>query len=260
MGFSISHLLLISLGINFVFYLLAMRLKTDVFTDITYSSAIGLLALIQFGNTAPFSLYSLLLLTAILAWGIRLGSYLFSRIRRIQADHRFDRIRNSPLRFGIFWLVQALTVWVILLPSLGIFGEQRTQAEPMQIHALETFSIALAIVGLLIESIADRQKYRHKNRFPDQFMRTGLWKYSRHPNYFGELLFWWGLSLPGLELFSGVEFLYYLGPLFLTLLLLFATGIPPMERAWKKKWGEDPDFQSYLERTSALFLLPPKKR
>ena len=256
MGFSILHLLAISLGINFVFYLLAMWLKTDVFTDITYSSAIGLLAIIQFWNTASASLYSLLLLAAILAWAIRLGSYLFSRIRRIKTDHRFDRIRNSPLRFGIFWMIQALTVWIVLLPSLGIFGAQTG----LPISGLEILSIALAIVGLLIESVADWQKYRHKNHFPKQFMNTGLWKYSRHPNYFGELLFWWGLSMPGLVMFSGVEFLYYLGPLFLTLLLLFATGIPPMERAWKQKWGEDPAFQSYLSRTSILFLLPPKKQ
>lgn len=249
------HLLFISLGINLVFYLLAMRLKTDVFTDITYSSAIGLLAIIQFWNTAPASVFSWLMLAAILAWAIRLGSYLFSRIRRIKIDHRFDRIRNSPLRFGIFWLIQGVTIWIILLPSLGIF-----RGTSAQISGLEMVSIALAVCGLLIESIADRQKYRHKNRFPERFMATGLWKYSRHPNYFGELLFWWALSVPGLTIFSGLEFLYYLGPLFLTLLLLFGTGIPPMERAWQKKWGDEPDFQSYVARTSALLPLPPKKQ
>jgi steroid 5-alpha reductase family enzyme len=258
MELTIFHMLLISLGINTIFFILASIFKTDAFTDITYASTVALLIIIQFILTPSISFYSIFLLVAVILWAIRLGSYLFVRIQKIKVDHRFDKMRNNPLRFGIFWFLQSITVWIILLPIFGLLRYESILGSST-ISAIQATSMGLFVIGFIIEIIADAQKYKFKNANPDAFMQTGLWKYSRHPNFFGELMVWWGLAIPGFAVFSGLEFLYFLGPVFLSVIILFGTGIPPLERSWKKKWGDNPEFQEYRRKTSLFFPAPPKR-
>lgn len=255
---NLLQMLLVSLAINGIFFIIAAFLRTDVFTDITYSLSFVLLAVMLFAASSGRNPVQLLTFSAVVVWGLRLGAYLFNRILHIKVDHRFDDKRDSFVRFGSFWLLQAITVWVVMLPVYGILSLSQV---PDLAPAFLLPGALMFALGLLIETMADMQKYRFKMNAEnkDKFMSTGIWKYSRHPNYFGEMLVWWGIALPGILLFDGVAWLYFLGPVFITLLLLFVSGIPLLEKSADKKWGNDEAYIRYKKTTSLLVPLPVRK-
>jgi len=255
---NVLQMLLLSLAINAAFFVIAALLHTDVFTDITYSLSFVVLTLALLVASPGLSPVQITTGAAVLVWGVRLGAYLFNRILHIKVDHRFDDKRDNFIRFGSFWLLQAITVWVVMLPVYGIVSKQPAPMVPAPFAAL---GLAVFVVGLVIESIADVQKYRFKlsTEGASTFMASGIWKYSRHPNYFGEILVWWGIALPGILVFRGAAWLYMLGPIFITCLLLFVSGIPLLEKSADKKWGGDPAYVAYKQRTSILIPLPGRK-
>lgn len=255
---SLVQLLLVSLLINGVFFLVAALLRTDVFTDITYSLSFVALAAIMLIFAPSPSLAAIVAASAVMLWAVRLGGYLFWRILHIKVDHRFDDKRGSFLKFGAFWLLQAVSAWVIMLPVYGFFASARAATLS---PALLVPGLAVFFAGFILEAVADAQKYAFKSK-PEskgEFMSSGVWKYSRHPNYFGEMLVWWGIALPGAFAFRGVELLYFLGPVYITLLLLFVSGIPLLEKEAERKWGDRADYREYKKRTSILVPLPAKK-
>lgn len=255
---SLLQTLAISLMINGAFFLVAAFLKTDAFTDITYSLSFILLTTITFMASGDRSPARILTALAVILWGLRLGGYLFYRILHIKVDHRFDDKRDSFVKFGSFWLLQAISVWVILLPAYGILTAGTARELPL---AALLPGAALFLAGLALETVADAQKYAFKSRTESrgEFMSTGVWRFSRHPNYFGEMLVWWGISLPGVFLFRGAALLFFVGPVYITLLLLFVSGIPLLEREADRKWGDRADYRDYKRRTSILVPLPRKK-
>jgi steroid 5-alpha reductase family enzyme len=247
----------ISIGINAVFFACAVLLRTDKVTDLSYSLSFVVLAVVLIFRGGHFSLLHVLAAVLICAWGIRLGAYLFSRILKTGVDHRFDDIRSRPLRFARFWALQALTVWVVMLPATRLFSLPGRDGLP----AAAIVGCALWVLGFILEVASDAQKSAFKrnpaNR--DQFISSGLWRYSRHPNYFGESLLWWGLFVAAVPDFTGWDFLTALGPLFLTLLLLFVSGVPLLEKSADKKHGAKPAYQEYKRRTSLFIPLPPRR-
>ncbi len=255
---TLLQMLLVSLAINGVFFIMAAFLRTDVFTDITYSLSFIVLAVMLWASSSGRSPVQLFSIAAVILWGLRLGSYLFNRILHIKVDHRFDDKRDNFVRFGSFWLLQAITVWVVLLPVYGIMSLDRI---PDLELAFLLPGVLMFVLGLVIETAADFQKYRFKMKEENKgkFMSSGIWKYSRHPNYFGEMLVWWGIALPGIVLFEGAAWLYFIGPVFITLLLLFVSGIPLLEKSADRKWGTDPAYVRYKKTTSLLVPLPVRK-
>jgi len=255
---TLLQMLLVSLAINGVFFIMAAFLRTDVFTDITYSLSFIVLAVMLWASSSGRSPVQLFSIAAVILWGLRLGSYLFNRILHIKVDHRFDDKRDNFVRFGSFWLLQAITVWVVLLPVYGIMSLDRI---PDLELAFLLPGVLMFVLGLVIETAADLQKYRFKMKEENKgkFMSSGIWKYSRHPNYFGEMLVWWGIALPGIVLFEGAAWLYFIGPVFITLLLLFVSGIPLLEKSADRKWGTDPAYVRYKKTTSLLVPLPVRK-
>jgi steroid 5-alpha reductase family enzyme len=248
-----------SILVNLFFFLIAFSLKTDKVTDLSYSLSFVLLAplLLLSGNKA-FSPQQLILALAIVIWGLRLGVYLFSRILITKTDDRFDDKRNNPSNLIRFWLLQTIAVWVIMLPfSLFLTLDFKILTS---FFTYTGFSIYL--IGLLIEAIADYQKFDFKKQDVNKgrWMDSGLWKYSRHPNYFGEILVWWGLFIVVIPFLSGIAYLTVLGPVFITLLLLFVSGIPLLEKSAEKKYGENKEYREYRDSTSLLVILPKKKR
>jgi len=188
---------------------------------------------------------------------VRLGGYLLTRILRIKVDHRFDEMRDKPLRFARFWLLQAISVAVIMLPVSYLVS--RDAVPGFGLWAIVGASIWF--VGLAIEAAADAQKsaFKAKEENRERFISSGLWKYSRHPNYFGEMLVWWGLFAYAVPFLDGASFAVVIGPVFITLLLLFVSGIPLLERSAEAKYGDDPLYRDYKRRTSVLVPLPPRR-
>jgi steroid 5-alpha reductase family enzyme len=246
---------LIALAVNAAFFAFAAARRTDVVTDLSYSLSFALLAIVLpfLGAGEPVQLAASLL---VLVWAVRLGGYLLRRILRMKVDHRFDEMRDNPLRFARFWLLQAISVAVIMLPVSYLLGQD---AAP----GLGLWAIAGAVIwllGLVIEAVADAQKSRFKAKSEnhDRFITRGLWRYSRHPNYFGEMLVWWGLFVFAVPFLHGAAFAVVVGPVFITLLLLFVSGIPLLERSAEAKYGDDVAYQEYKRRTSILVPLPPR--
>lgn len=246
----------VALAVNAAFFAIAATRRTDAVTDLSYSLSFAMLAIVLpfLGAHEPIQLAASLL---VLVWAARLGVYLFRRILRIKVDHRFDGMRDNPLRFARFWLLQALSVAVIMLPVSYLLG--RDTAPGFGLWALAGATIWA--VGLVIESVADAQKSAFKARDENRgrFVSSGLWRYSRHPNYFGEMLVWWGLFVYAVPFLDGAAFAVVIGPLFITLLLLFVSGIPLLERSADEKHGDDPAYREYKRATSILVPLPPRR-
>jgi steroid 5-alpha reductase family enzyme len=243
----------ISLALNAVFFAFAAIRKTDVVTDLSYSLSFAVLAVVVpfLGGREPLQLVSSLL---VVMWAVRLGGYLLRRILQIKVDHRFDEMRDNALRFARFWLLQAISVAVIMLPVTYLLG--RRVAPGFGPWAI--VGGAVWLVGLVVEAVADAQKsaFKGMSENRERFITSGLWRYSRHPNYFGEILVWWGLFAYAVPFLHGTAFAVVAGPVFITLLLLFVSGIPLLERSAQAKYGDDPTYREYKRRTSILLPLP----
>ena len=238
--------LLLAIGINVVIFIPAFVFQTDKLTDMSYSLTFILLVCIAFAlskMTSP----QIIITCMILIWALRLGLFLVIRIRRMGRDKRFDGIRESFGRFIRFWLLQGLSVWIISLPALFFITSE----------GIDVFMAGLAIwlAGIIIETTADIQKYQftHKSENKGRFIDVGLWAYSRHPNYFGEILCWIGVYVYAYPSLTLLENLFgAASPLFITILLLFVTGIPPLERYADRKWGKERAYKEYKRTTSVL--------
>lgn len=248
--------LLIAVAINVVGFLVAFKLKTDKLTDFSYALSfftINLTGLILSGN---FNLANTLVVSAITLWAIRLGSYLVIRIRKWGRDKRFDAIRENFFKFGQFWVLQGVTAWIVSLASL-IFIYQNDSSS---LNLISILGLIIFAKGLTVETFADLQLFKfslikkNKGKFIDQ----GLWRFSRHPNYLGEITVWTGLwifTLPVLNLTQSL--VAFISPLFIFLMIRFVSGVPKLEKSAKEKWGKDPAYQAYKKRTG--LLLPKLK-
>jgi steroid 5-alpha reductase family enzyme len=248
--------LAIAFGVNAAFFLIAALRKTDVVTDLSYSLSFAVLAL-ALPFTGARTTVQLVASLLVLVWAARLGLYLFRRILRMKVDHRFDQMRDEPLRFARFWLLQTLAVVVVMLPVSYLLGRPDAPGFGPWLIA----GTALWLVGLAIETVADAQKssFKERNSGPEPFITSGIWKYSRHPNYLGEILVWWALFLFAVPVLHGAAYAVVLGPLFITALLLFVSGIPLLERSADDKHGDNPAYREYKRRTSILVPLPPRR-
>ncbi|MTB51737.1 DUF1295 domain-containing protein [Lewinella sp. W8] len=235
--------LLFSLGANILMFLVAYVLQTDKLTDISYSLTFMLIGGYSFWQSEQTTV-DLVLLLLVLIWGLRLGSYLLYRIQRIGSDQRFDDIRVSFKSFFLFWLMQGLTCFVVMVPVLLA---HRTDGKTAQ--GLFWAFVALAVVGWVFEAVADAQKFRYKQRHPESFMDRGLWSFLQHPNYAGELLFWWSVGLASIVY---APWYALLGPLWISFIILRFSGISLLQEKWEEKYGDDPAFQAYRERTWKL--------
>lgn len=247
---------LIAIGINVLMFIPAYFLRTDKLTDISYAVTFVVVAVygILFGG---YTLPSLLIVLMVFLWAARLGGYLLIRIKKIKSDKRFDGMRESFWRFSRFWLLQGLTVWVVLLPSL-LFMQKSIE----EISAFAYIGVVIWLGGLLIETFADAQKFKFINDPSNKgkWIDSGLWKYSQHPNYFGEIMLWIGVyvfTIFGLNLAESL--IGALSPIYIIVLLIFVSGIPLLEKAATKRWGENKKYQAYKKRTSVLIPLPNKK-
>lgn len=248
--------LIISLAIQVVLFIPAFIFKTDKLTDFSYSLTFIILTLFLF-LTNNISTSKIILVSIVLIWAFRLGIFLFIRITKIKRDKRFDGVRESFTKFAQFWILQGIAVWVILIPSIFFLTQETILTK------LSYFGILIWATGFLIETISDAQKFsfmQGNSKNKSKWISTGLWKYSRHPNYFGEMLCWLGVYLFVVSgLTTSQALISIIGPLFIIFILLFGTGIPKLEQSADKKFGKIKEYQEYKRRTSLVILWSRKK-
>ena len=244
--------LLIALVLNLLVFLIAFKKQTDKLTDITYSlTFVVICCYMWYSNGASTDLYNVILLFMVAFWAIRLGSYLFFRVLIKGKDHRFDAFRHEFPRYIRFWILQGVSAWLIALPVLIALGKDAEAIANLEGHPLVMVGMIMWVVGFLIESIADRQKFKFRLNPNNngKFMNKGLFSVVRYPNYLGEMLVWIGVFLAVVPLLHGIEWISIISPLWVCTLLLFISGIPFLERSNKKRYAHLPEFQEYKSKT-----------
>ncbi|GMQ11488.1 hypothetical protein CsSME_00054115 [Camellia sinensis var. sinensis] len=259
-----SHFLaltaLVTVGYQFIFFLITALLKFDKVTDFAGSTNFIILAVLTVvlkgtWHFRQYYFFQVVLSLLVVIWGLRLGLFLLMRILQWGEDRRFDEMRGNFGKLAMFWTFQAVWVWTVSLPVTIVNASDRNPS----IQAQDIIGWIMWSIGIIIEATADQQKLNFKN-FPEnrgKWCSVGVWKYSRHPNYFGEILLWWGIFVASTPVLKGADWLVILGPLFLTLLLLFVSGIPLLEVSADKKFGNVAGYRVYKSTTSPLIPLPP---
>jgi len=233
----------------------AVRHNTEHFYDITGSvsfiGAIGAAAILA----QSLSLQGGLLLFMVVMWALRLGSFLFTRVTEVGEDQRFRKIKRSKLRFALVWTLQGL--WVSLTSSAALTA--LLVAKPIATLSpaasiVVWVGVAVWLIGFLTEVIADRQKatFRRNSANAGKFIQTGLWSRSRHPNYLGEIVLWIGVAITASPALEGAQWLVWVSPLFVYLLLTRLSGIPTLALRAQQRWGDDPDYLRYMDTTPRL--------
>ena len=254
---------------NFIFvlacvlglWLVSLKLRDVTFMDPFWAIGMVLVAAVTMAGTHGASARQSALLIVAAAWGLRLGGFLFWRWRHDGPDPRYVRlIEKAQQKQGMgfaraalmkVFLTQAPMLWLVSLPvQLG-----QIDTAPEQLGGLAAVGILVAAVGIVFESVGDWQlsRFRADAANKGKIMDRGLWRYTRHPNYFGDACVWWGLYLIAAETTTG---LYALpGPLLLTWTLIKWSGAATLERRMKRS---RPAYEAYIARTSGFLPWPPK--
>jgi steroid 5-alpha reductase family enzyme len=193
---------------------------------------------------------SLVVCTLIAIWAIRLGSFLFMRVKKDGKDRRFDEIKTKFFRYMFTWTLGG--AWVFITMAAGLAAI--TAVNQVALDVFFYVGVALWILGFGIEVIADRQKslYRRNPDNKDKFITEGLWSVSRHPNYFGEIVLWVGITVIALPTLIGWQYVTLISPIFVALLLIKISGVKLLEESGLKRWGDDPSYIKYVASTPSL--------
>jgi steroid 5-alpha reductase family enzyme len=255
----------VAVGIQLlVFALHGLPQRSEKFYDLSGSCTHLAVVLSGVLSAQPrsFSARQIVLALSSVVWMTRLGTFLYGRILKDGKDERFDKIKPVWLSFMGAWMLQAAWCVMIQLPVLLL----NSVSDTTPIGALDVVLMLAWFASFLIEATADVQKSEFRN-LPEnktKFITSGLWAYSRHPNYFGEILMWTThaaiCSYAALQL-PNSSFLHaaWISPLFTAFLLLCVSGVPMVEKAGMKKWGENKQYLDYVNRTSCVIPWFPSK-
>lgn len=218
----------------------------DLTGSVTYISVVTIGILLG----AAVDARAILLWALVVIWAIRLGTFLFRRIRRAGKDNRFDDIKPSFIRFLNAWTIQAL--WVTFTVGAALVAITTTNRRELDLFAF--IGLLVWLLGFGIEVVADAQKSRFSAKPENQgrFIQTGLWARSRHPNYFGEIVLWIGVAVIAWPILRGWQWVTLISPLFVALLLTRISGVPLLEKRADEKWGGQADYETYKRTTPVL--------
>ena len=254
LGFnSFKFLISMAVLIQFVIFLPSFLFQTEKFYDLTGSlTFISVTSIAYFSLDNPTTIDTILYLYVIV-WAGRLGIFLFRRINKDGKDERFDKAKKKFFWFLQYWMGQA--AWVVFTAGASILAILSPVEAELEVLAF--IGIFLWWSGFLIEVISDYQKrkFRETSDPKTEFISTGLWARSRHPNYFGEITLWVGMAVISLSSLSGIEYVTaVVSPLFVYLLLRKAEGVPMLERIADERYGELSDYQEYKANTPVLMM------
>lgn len=243
-------------AVNWLVFIPANIYQTEKYYDLTGALTYLTVIIAACLLSAPLDPRSGIVAFMVVIWALRLGSFLFRRISADGKDVRFDQIKTHSLRFFQTWTMQG--TWVALTAASALLII--TTETRLPIDAFAIIGFAMWVSGFLIEVVADKQKsqFRADPSNKGRFIHTGLWAWSRHPNYFGEILLWTGITVASLPLLSGWQWVTIISPVFVFFLLTRVSGVPMLEKSAKKKWGDEKAYQEYCKKTPVLFPIPPK--
>lgn len=244
--------------LNWIVFVPSYLARTEKYFDLTGALTYISATLIALSMSGDLDTRAWIAAGVVVVWAARLGSFLFMRIRRDGHDGRFDQMKHDFWQFLMTWTIQGL--WVSLTASAAFV--MITADTRFEIGILGMLGLLIWLIGFLIEVVADYQKSIFKSDSANQgrFISTGLWSWSRHPNYFGEIFLWTGVAIMAVDVMSGWRWFALISPVFVFLLLTRISGIPILRRRSDKRWGDDPAYQSYIRKTSLLIPLPPRSQ
>mgnify|MGYP006072830843 FL=1 len=268
-AFSLSYLLAYSTGlslvqdtvlivfaIQWVLFIPAYLFRTEKFFDlagsVTYIFAVSFVFYKSNDDLLSYDIGSLILSMVIIFWALRLGSFLFLRIKKAGEDKRFKEIKTSPTRFFMTWSLQGM--WVSLCSACALTALANPNG--IQTNLLFYFGLFIFLSGFILEIIADTQKskFRSNTKNKNLFINTGLWSFSRHPNYLGEIILWLGISIMSISALNEWQYVTLISPVFTYVLLVYISGVRLLEESGKEKWGHLEEYKKYLKNTPSLLI------
>lgn len=238
-------------------FIIAQKKKDNSIVDIAWGPGFILVSILTFWISQNFVLRQILVCALVVIWGTRLAVHIIVRNRGRGEDYRYAKWRRDWGKWFFFrsffqiFMLQGVILLVIVYPVILI-----NHASGSGIQVLDTIGVAIWLIGFFFEAIGDYQLLKFKRR-PDskgRIITHGLWRYTRHPNYFGETLIWWGIFLIALAVRYG--WTAVISPLLITFLLLRVSGVAMLE----KKYIGNKNYEDYARRTSVFIPWFPKKR
>ena len=247
----VKDAVLIAFLIQWALFIPAYIFQTEKFYDLSGSlTYISVVSFCFYSNyeSSRINLGNIIISSLIIMWAVRLGSFLFIRIKKAGEDIRFREIKKSPSRFFMTWTLQGM--WVSLCSACALAGI----ANGIEINSYFYIGIIVFIIGFTAEIIADNQKskFRKDPNNRDKFISSGLWKHSRHPNYLGEITLWLGISIISFSSLAGWQLITLISPIFTYLLLVYVSGIRILDYNGNKKWGHLDSYKDYRKNTPRL--------
>ena len=248
----VKNLILLIFSIQWIFFIPAYIFQTEKFFDLTGSITYltTVFAALYITDSGKISDY--IIVSCVAIWAIRLGSFLFMRIHKAGEDRRFREIKTNFTRFFMTWTLQGMWVSMCLLCVLTALSSY----SGIIVNNIFYIGLMIFISGFIIEVLADHQKtvFRKNIDNMDKFISSGLWAYSRHPNYFGEILLWLGIAVMSFSSLEGFQYFTLISPIFVYILLVYISGIRMLENQANKKWGHLDSYKEYLKNTPRLFF------
>lgn len=246
---------LLAFAINWLAFIPSAIAQTEHYYDLVGGITYITVTIVAIMFSSELDQRSVIVAGMVLVWSIRLATFLFRRISKAGKDSRFDTIKTRPVSFLMAWTVQGL--WVLLTAAAALAVITGGNREPLGV--ISYLGIAIWLAGFVIEVVSDRQKSNFKANPANQgrFINTGLWAWSRHPNYFGEILIWIGMAVIALPVLQGLQWATLISPVFVILLLTKVSGIPMLEEKADERWGGQDDYENYKRNTPMLIPRAP---
>jgi steroid 5-alpha reductase family enzyme len=245
----------LAFAINWLAFIPATLARTERYYDLVGGLTYITITAVALFLSAELDLRAKIAALMVTVWSLRLATFLFLRISRSGHDSRFDNIKDRPLRFFMTWTLQGLWVLLTAAAALAII----TGGVRVPLGLIGIAGIVVWGIGLIIEIVADWQKtgFNADPANHGKFIHTGLWAWSRHPNYFGEIVLWTGMAIVAVPVLQGWQWATLISPVFVALLLTRVSGIPLLEAKADKRWGGDEEYEEYKRRTPVLVPSPP---
>jgi steroid 5-alpha reductase family enzyme len=243
--------------INWAVFVPSAIARSERFYDLTGGITYLTVTIVAVALAPDLDLRARIAAAGVIIWASRLATFLFRRILREGRDGRFDEMKTHAPTFFMAWTLQGL--WVLLTAAAALAVITGATQQPLGLVGIA--GIAVWCAGFAIEAIADHQKaqFRKDPANKGQFIRSGLWAWSRHPNYFGEIVIWSGMALLALPVLHGWQYATLISPVFVAFLLIRVSGIPMLEQRADERWGGQEDYERYKARTPVLVPRPPSR-